>query len=352
LTAVRAGLYRIHGLLVESEIPLQGRGLETDGDRSDAESGGATYPVPDHRIVAGNAQDCPHSPPPGRILAEVRDDDGYAFWATVAPRDPCRRILRYAGICEAVLDRRRRTITVHPAPGTDPGLITIFIEGSVLANALAADGLLALHASAVEVEGRTLAIVGPSGAGKSTLAALLCIWGSRLVADDVLRVDPTLSGPICFPGSRSLRLRPAAASLGSAIGEPEIEETADGRIKVTPADPIDGPLKLVAVLVPEPSREAERLQVRRLGSMEGLQELLRYPRLADWKAPEPIAQLFRLTAEVAGGLSVYRATVPWGPPFQPRLAEELLVRVGLLGESRRAGTKLGAAATSDRQGAQ
>jgi hypothetical protein len=351
LSPARPDLYRIHGLLVESEIPLRGRGAETDGDRSEAESGSAATPVPDHRIVAGHARDCPHAPPPGRILAEFLED-GYAFWATEAPRDPCRRILRYAGICDVLLDRRRRTITVHPAPGADPGLITIFLEGSVLANALAADGLLTLHASAVEVEGRALAIVGPPGTGKSTLAALLCVRGSRLVADDVLRVDPTASGPICFPGSPSLRLRPAAASLGSAIREPKIEQTVDGRIKVTPADPSDGPLKLVAVLVPEPSRETKRLQVRRLGSMEGLQELLRHPRLAAWQVPEPIAQLFGLTAKVAGGLSVYRARVPWGPPFPPRLAEELLVGVGLLGESRHEEAKLGPAATSDRRGAQ
>jgi hypothetical protein len=350
LTAARPDLYRIHGLIVESEIPLQARRVETGGDRSEAESGSATNPVPDYRIVAGEARDCPHSPPHGRILAELRDDD-FASWTTEAPRDPCRWILRYAGICDVLLDRRQRTMTVHPAPGADPGLITIFLEGSVLAHALAADGLLALHASAVEIGGRALAIVGPSGAGKSTLAALLCARGSRLVADDVLRVDPTDSGPLCFPGSRSLRLRPAAASVGSAIREPEIEETADGRIKVTPADPTDAPLKLVAVLVPEPSREAKRLRVRRLGSMDGLQELLRYPRLAAWQAPEPIVQLFGLTAEVARGLSVYRARVPWGPPFPPRVAEELLVEVNLRGGSGREDTNLGATATSDRRGA-
>jgi hypothetical protein len=69
--------------------------------------------------------------------------------------------------------------------------------------------------------------------------------------------------------------------------------------------------------------------VRRLGAMEGLQELLRHPRLAAWRAPEPIARLFELTGDVAAALPVYRATVPWGPPFPPGLADELLASVGL-----------------------
>ena len=77
------------------------------------------------------------------------------------------------------------------------------------------------------------------------------------------------------------------------------------------------PLKLGAVLVPEPSRKASTLDVRRLGAMDGLQQLLRFPRLTMWRASEPIGRLFELTAEIAQGLPVYRATVPWGPPFPP-----------------------------------
>ena len=148
---------------------------------------------------------------------------------------PARWTLRYAGICDVTLDRERKTIIVHRSPQADPGLIPIFLEGSVLAHALTAEGLLVLHASAVEVEGRALAIVGPSGAGKSTLAALLCAAGARLVADDALRVDATDSGAVCFPGTRGLRLRPAAASLGGEDRGSGGGETADGRIAVLPA---------------------------------------------------------------------------------------------------------------------
>jgi hypothetical protein len=350
LRARPPSLYRIHGLLVESEIPLQAQ--RVDGDTSDRAvnlgSGSASDPVPDYRLVAREPRECPHSAPPGRILAEFRDH-GFGYWVAEA-RDPRQWTLRYAGICEVTLDRRRRTIAVHRSPEADPGLIPVFLEGSVLAHALAAEGLLVLHASAVEVGGAALAIVGPSGAGKSTLAALLCAAGARLVADDALRVDATRSGAMCFPGSRRLRLRLAAASLGRMIEGASVGETADGRTAVIPARPADAPLKVRAALVPEPSREAKRLQMRRLGAMDGLQELLRHPRLTMWQASGPIAQLFEMTAEVAAQLPVYRAKVPWGPPFPPRLAEELLASAGL-DASVPESTDSGDVSTSARRGA-
>jgi hypothetical protein len=316
---------------------MHGRPIEADADGRGADPDArAADPVPDYRVLAGEPRECPHSPPPGRVLAEIRDD-GFAHWAVETRGEPGRWTLRYAGICDVTLDHRSRTVVVHRASEADPGLIPIFLEGNVLAHALAADGLLVLHATAVEVGGRALAIVGPSGAGKSTLGALLCAAGARLVADDALRVDATSSGAVCFPGSRGLRLRPVAASLAREIEGADVEETADGRTKVLPTRRADVPLKLGAALVPEPSREANSLQLRRLATMEGLRELIRYPRLAAWRASEPIGRLFELTAEVAPALPVYRGRVPWGPPFPPGLAEEILVSVGICGDRRTAG---------------
>ena len=344
-------LYRIHGLLLESEIRLQARPVNGEGVTHRPNAGGVTHPVPDYHVRMGELRECPHTPPPGRILGELHEDDGFGYWAVETRRDPPRWTLRYAGICDVTLDRERKTITVHGSPESDPGLISIFLEGSVLAHALMAEGRLVLHSSAVEVGGRALAIVGPSGAGKSTLAAVLCGAGARLVADDALRVDATASGVVCFPGTRGLRLRPAAASLGAAIEGAALADTADGRIAVVPARPAEAPLELGAALVPEPSREAGTLQARRLGAMEGLQELLRYPRLTMWRASEPIGRLFELTAEIAERLPLYRVTVPWGPPFQPRLGERLVASVGLGAASERAGGDRGAVSATDRRGA-
>ena len=324
------GYYRIHGLVVESEIPFNA--LAVDGERggrgANPEPTSPDGAIPDYRVIEGDARDCPHSPPPGRILGELREQ-GFGYWAAETRREPPCWTLRYTGICDVTLDCAAHTITVHRAPEADPGLIPVFLEGSVLAHAATAEGLLILHASAVEVEGRGLAIVGLPGAGKSSLAALLCAAGARLVADDALRVDATATGPVCFPGTLGLRLRPTAARLGAELEGAAVEETADGRTAVIPVRPADAPLELAAVLVPELSRQAATLDVRRLGAMDGFQELLRYPRLIMWQVREPIAQLFDLTAGLAAELPVYRATLPWGAHFRPRLAQWLLAELEL-----------------------
>ena len=308
---------------MESEIPLEAR----SADGRDGLNG-----VPAYRLLEGESRACPPSPPPGRILAEVLDD-GFESWTVEDRANPSLRTVRFARICDVVLDKGERTIIIHRAPDADPGLIPIFLEGAVLAHALAAEDLLALHASAIEVGGEALAIIGQSGRGKSTIAGLLCSAGATLVADDALRVDATDEGPVCFPGSGGIRLRPAASKLAGEIPAASAEASPDGRTKVVPTIQADAPVRLRAVLVPEPSREAAALEVERLSAMEGLQELLRYPRLTTWQAPEPIGRLFQLTADVAAGLTVYRAVVPWGPPFPPGMAEQLLTEMGLTRES-------------------
>jgi hypothetical protein len=314
-------LYEIHGLVVESEIVLHA-GM--------AEAGA----VPDYRVRVAPPVDCPPSPPPGRVLGGF-GDDGFGYWVTEDPREPSRWTIRYAGICQAALDRDRRTLTVHGAVGGEPGMLPVFLEGSLLAHVLAAEGLLVLHASAVELGGAALAIVGPSGWGKSTLAALFCAAGAQLVADDALRVDVSGSRATCFPGSRRLRLRAAAAPLGHAMEGAALTETVDGRTAVRPAALVDKPLSLRAALIPQPSREAARLEVERLGPTEAVQELLSYPRLARWQSADQIGRLFRHTAGLAATVPVYRATVPWGPPFPPGLAEELFASVGFDAASSR-----------------
>jgi hypothetical protein len=309
----RRAIYEIHGLTVESPLPL-------DAPEVDA--------APDYVVELSDPHEA-EGPPPGRLLGEFHLGE-VSSWCAESTEDSQRWILRYRGVGDVELDRRAKRITVHPSSGTDPSLFGILIGGSVLARALSGAGELVLHASAVEIRGEAVAILGFPRAGKSTLAALMCGHGARLVSDDVLRVDVTSERPMCFYGGRVLRLRPEAAQAGCGVGGSMMVKTPDARVGIVPGGHIGrSPLPLAAMLVPSPSRTAPELAIERLAGREGLLEVLRYPRIFGWLEAEPIRSNFDRAAVLASAVSIYRATVPWGPPFPPRLSEQLLTGIGL-----------------------
>lgn len=329
-------LYSIHGLLVESEIALEARPAEL-GD-------GSTGAKVDYRILEGRVRDVPDEPPAGRLLAEL---PAHGYFVTADPADPGLRTIRHAGLYEARLELAARRITIHPATGADRVDDAIIAGGKLLAHAIAAEGGLVVHAAAVEIGGRAIAIVGATGAGKSTLAALLCANGARLIADDALRCEVAGGSASCFPGNCVLRLRSPAATLAAAIDGAQVTPRADGRVSVAPALTAADRVDLAAVLVPHPSRTAGRVSCDALGPVDGLIELLRHPRLTGWCAPEAIGPQFELTTDLRAAVSVYRATMPWGPPFAAELASELLYGTGLASPPDRVESRTFAARASN-----
>ncbi len=323
--------YRIHGLLVESEVPLEAAPADQVGT---GESATRSTDRPDYRVTVGRHREVPRFPPAGRILADLELGE-IRQWVAEDPKDPHRWIIRYAGECDVAIHRDRREISVNSEPGMDPGLLSIVVGGSVLAHALVADHRLAMHASAVEVGGRAVAIAGWSGAGKSTLAALLCGAGAALIADDALHLERVGAATVCFLGNTVIRLRPGAASLAAMIPGATVGKTADGRVSVITPRAAREPIEVSAVLIPVPVRGLPKPEVELLDSAERLVELLRAPRVLGWRDPQIIRRLFEQTTDVAEPLSVYRARIPWGPSFPPGLAEELLFSVGMEAPGRR-----------------
>jgi hypothetical protein len=311
----RAPLYSIHGLIVESEIPLDARRIGAENARSHG---------PDYQVIEGESRDVPYEPPPGRVLGEF---PVLGYW--VSENEAGLWTVRHTGMCEVILDRERGRIEIHRSPECDRDLLPLIVEGSGLAHALMAEERLVLQASAVETDGSAMAIAGPPRGGKSTLAALLCAAGARLVTDDALRVDRSVDGAVCFPGTNRIRLTRNAAVLGKEIRGADLRATADGRTSVLPPGAADSPLELASVLIPSPTGETRELEVERLRGTDALVELMRHPRLGGWRAAEPVRRLFELTAGLAESVAVFRATVPWGPPFQPDLAASLLAALGL-----------------------
>jgi hypothetical protein len=107
--------------------------------------------------------------------------------------------------------------TTWVSPYTVADMAT-YLLGPVLGYALRLRGTVALHASAVAVEGRAIALVGGAGAGKSTTAACFALKGYSILADDVSAIDNEGDGFHVRPAYPHLRLWPASVTtlLGGA----------------------------------------------------------------------------------------------------------------------------------------
>jgi hypothetical protein len=130
-------------------------------------------------------------------------------------------------------------IECRPDPQAPDWLWQRFLLGQVLPFAAVLHGVEPFHASAVVLDGRTIAIAGGSGAGKSSLALNLVAAGASFVTDDVVAV---------LPGSATLTPGPPIAN----VRDPQLRERAERgeppfgrvlgrgggnlRVEVTPGD--------------------------------------------------------------------------------------------------------------------
>lgn len=81
------------------------------------------------------------------------------------------------------------TVLVEPYADARDEDIVLYLMGSVMAAVLNLRKHLALHATAMEIDGRAILVAGHSGAGKSTTAAALAANGHCLIAEDLTVID-------------------------------------------------------------------------------------------------------------------------------------------------------------------
>ncbi len=186
--------YALYGLVIRSDRALEG----LDNAPSDAAVdvdivlGGARGDATRWRDAALYYEEPAGSGEPPSVV--VRRDPALGFWFC------------YADGTEFVLDRQATTIRGWWADASSIEDTATYLLGPVLGFALRLRGVLALHASAVLIDGYAVALLGPSGAGKSTTAAALARAGVPAVSDDVVAVRVVDGVPTAYPSYRMLRL--------------------------------------------------------------------------------------------------------------------------------------------------
>jgi len=309
----RRYLTEISGVVIETPFELYGGRPVAAGDDASV----------DLTVTLGPPTSGTSAALDGAVLERSASPGGQLLYSAAMTEGAT--VFRVHGIGDILFSVDFARADVHLERSSDLGLLVVMMAGMVPAFWLMARNEVVLHSSAVYADGVTVAFVGNSGMGKSTLAMLCCAAGAQVVADDLLRVTWEADEAWWIGGTSELRLRPGAwALLEDSLEGAYARATADGRRAVAPpvADVASGRLDLI--VVPQLDRSATAVTVAEVPKRDALVLLSQFPRLQGWRDPARVRAQFAAMAAIARTVPVRRATVPWGPPFDPRIGRQLL----------------------------
>jgi hypothetical protein len=204
-----------------------------------------------------------------------------------------------------------RKIVIEPAPGIADDIIRPGILGPIFSLMLRQRGLLAIHASCIDINGEAVGFIGNSGWGKSTLANAFYNQGYPLLTDDVMAIqinEGSENHPITFPGYPSVKLLPdAAASLGYDFDQLAVINSAllkrnNFLAERFPQNPL--PVKRIYALE---KIAAPHHEVQELSSQDALVELVRHSRVTNLlTTPEFVGAHLHQCTQLLKKVPVYR----------------------------------------------
>lgn len=227
------------------------------------------------------------------------------------------------------LGRDGGTIRWAPRPPAWPDFVRAHALGRVLSTAMWFDGLLPLHASAVETRHGVIAFLAPKGTGKSTLALALVAAGASLVTDDTLPVVPGRE-VVAWPGVHAVRAhREALVALGIPVPD---ASTREGKLVVTAFDPsrrTQAPRPLVALYLIDPV-DAGLIPpgATELPPALGVVGVVAHVKIGRMLGASAVARMLERTAAVTARIPVRRLHTPRDLAGLPRVVEYLLERHG------------------------
>lgn len=168
-----------------------------------------------------------------------------------------------------------KQIIVSPMGNACEDKIRLYILGICMGALLMQRGILPLHGSAINIDGKVYAILGNSGAGKSTLAAAFLSKGYTLLSDDVIAVTVSADKtPIVIPSYPQQKLWAEslnAFGMGTASYNPLFERETKYAVPVQ-SHFFSEPLPLAGV-IELTKTEDENVELIRMEGLERLRTL-------------------------------------------------------------------------------
>jgi hypothetical protein len=192
------------------------------------------------------------------------------------------------------------------------------------------NGTSCLHASAVAVDARAVAILGPSGAGKSTIAAAFAARGCPLIADDMTTLMERDGSFWAQPATSHIRLWPE--SIEFLFGQPDalprfVPDWDKRRLDLLEKNfPVqDRPLPLAAIYLLEArSSAADAPTLTRAPFCEALIRMIAQTHLNLMMGPAMSARAFAFLGRLAAHVPIRVLTPHQSIDRLPRLLDLLV----------------------------
>jgi hypothetical protein len=296
--------YSTYGLSLESDVPLPG--------------------IPESLL--------PSPLPPLRLWAKERP-----HWAEEALRLPQKTLLSrpseaadpavvlteygqkefyrlaYSDGAEFLIDAAATKLWARYSPELCLEDMTVYLLGPVLGFVLRRRGVTSLHASAISLQGRAVALCGPAGAGKSTTAGAFALRGIPVLCEDIAALKELEGALHVLPGYPRVCLWPDSpvSRMGSSDALPRLTPTWEKRYL-----PLDGtqaqfeemsrPLHAIYFLMPR-SKDESAPRVVEISRREAVLELVQNTYMNWLLTKEQRAAEFDALARLTQGVVMRRA---------------------------------------------
>jgi hypothetical protein len=233
-------------------------------------------------------------------------------------------VMQFKGLADFSVSSDGTIIRYRRGPHVSAPAFRSALIDQVLPRAVAHRGNLVLHAGTIVIAGQAVCLAGPSGVGKSTMAVAFANAGYTALADDAVRLTPSVAEIRCTPSYAGARLWPdSVAALGagatSALGG------EGGKQRCRPAGffarqksrPLSGILLLDRsprddpLLAGDHAADAGPL-LRRLGPAEALAAIMSHAFVLDDRDTTAISRLLAVGSQVAARVPVHLWSYPSG----------------------------------------